>query len=269
MPVTRTHDTVVDPVRQYLHEIAQYPNLSAEEERALARAGNYERLTLCNLRLAVSVARKFISPHLDTLDLIQAGNIGLMQAVRRFDPEKGFRFSTYATWWIHQAVDRFVAGNSHAVHIPEYIEVKWRKLARRIPDPSAVSLTEIAEELNVSQELAGTIQSVMLPAISLDAPLEADTSTTYGDLLEDVSAQEAYSASTDTSTHTMLGRLDERARAVLEARYGLGEDGAVATLETLAERYQKSRERIRQIENRALRTLRKMPEVKRGREGIR
>lgn len=256
-------------IRQYLGEIGRIPLLTAEQELALAwRAaeGDLEaqhRLIEANLRLVVSIARRYTSPEIALLDLVQEGNLGLLRAAQKFDPRKGFRFGTYATWWIRQAVSRAVPEYARPMHLPVHIVdllYKIKRITRELSlelgrDPLA---EEIGRAAHLAKERVVELQSIAEPPMSLDAPLANDEQYHLADLLEDTRAP----APADVVINLALGdqladaleTLKERERQVIELRYGLA-DGDSHTLEELGNRFKVTKERIRQIEVRALRAL--------------
>ena len=261
---------VDNAIRQYLGEIGRYPLLTAEQESQLAwrvTRGDIEaqqRLVEANLRLVVSIAKRYGNKGVMLLDLVQEGNLGLIRATQKFDPSRGFRFSTYATWWIRQAISRAVAEHTRAIHIPVHVVELIYKLKRisrhlyqelgRDPLPE-----EIARAANLTKERVVELQSMAETPISLDAPLIDEEQYHLADSLEDTSA----AAPVDVVTHQVLRDqiasamevLNQRERQVIEWRYGL-HDGYCHTLEELSAHFKLTRERIRQIEVKALRKLR-------------
>ncbi len=261
---------VDNAIRQYLGEIGRYPLLTAEQEMRIARRmvnGDMQarqQLVEANLRLVVSIAKRYNNHGLSLLDLAQEGNLGLIRAAQKFDPARGFRFSTYATWWIRQAISRAVAEHTRTIHIPVHVVeliYKMKRLTRQLyqdlgRDPLP---EEIAQALNVTKERVVELQSMAETPISLDAPLIDDEQYHLSDTLEDTRA----TAPADAVTHQVLREqiscalevLSQRERQVIELRYGL-QDGYCHTLEELSSHFKLTRERIRQIEVKALRTLR-------------
>jgi RNA polymerase primary sigma factor len=261
---------VENAIRQYLAEIGRYPLLTAEQEMQLACniiEGNIEaqrRIIEANLRLVVSVAKRYNNQGVSLLDLIQEGNLGLIRAAQKFDPSRGFRFSTYATWWIRQAISRAVAEHTRTIHIPVHVVeliYKMKRISRQLyqdlgrdPFPE-----EIARATNLTKERIVELQSMAEAPISLDAPLIDDEQYHLADTLEDIQA----AAPAEVVTHQVLrdqiaralDSLSQRERQVIEMRYGL-QDGYCHTLEELSSYFKLTRERIRQIEVKALRTLR-------------
>jgi len=260
-----------DPVKMYLREIGQVDLLTAEEEVSLAkRVENGEeearrQLTEANLRLVVSIAKKYTGRGLTFLDLIQEGNIGLMRAVEKFDWRKGYKFSTYATWWIRQGVTRAIADQARTIRIPVHmIETinKYKKVARKLeqklerePEPEEVA----AKMEDVDIEKARQIERIRRRPASIEAPVGEEGDSRLKDFLPD----EKVISPDDVTSHSMLqdkirgvlSTLDPRERKVLEFRFGL-EDGKPRTLEEVGKEFDVTRERIRQIEAKALRRLR-------------
>ncbi|MEO3947413.1 RNA polymerase sigma factor RpoD [Gorillibacterium sp. CAU 1737] len=259
-----------DPVRMYLKEIGRVPLLSAEEEIELAkRIGNGDeeakrRLAEANLRLVVSIAKRYVGRGMLFLDLIQEGNMGLIKAVEKFDHEKGFKFSTYATWWIRQAITRAIADQARTIRIPVHMVETINKLIRvsrqllqelgREPMPE-----EIAKEMDLSTEKVREIMKIAQEPVSLETPIGEEDDSHLGDFIED---QEAL-APADAAAYELLKEqledvldtLTEREENVLRLRFGL-DDGRTRTLEEVGKVFGVTRERIRQIEAKALRKLR-------------
>ncbi|MCE5167797.1 RNA polymerase sigma factor RpoD [Paenibacillus profundus] len=259
-----------DPVRMYLKEIGRVPLLSAEEEIELAKRieqGDEEakkRLTEANLRLVVSIAKRYVGRGMLFLDLIQEGNMGLIKAVEKFDHSKGYKFSTYATWWIRQAITRAIADQARTIRIPVHMVETINKLVRvsrqllqelgREPTPE-----EIAAEMELSVEKVREIMKIAQEPVSLETPIGEEDDSHLGDFIED---QEAL-APADAAAYELLKEqledvldtLTEREENVLRLRFGL-DDGRTRTLEEVGKVFGVTRERIRQIEAKALRKLR-------------
>ncbi|HET8910729.1 MAG TPA: sigma-70 family RNA polymerase sigma factor [Ktedonobacteraceae bacterium] len=263
-------DSVDNAIRQYLGEIGRYPLLTAEQEAKLAlRVTNGEieaqqRLVEANLRLVVSIAKHYANQGITLLDLVQEGNLGLIRAVQKFDPSRGFRFSTYATWWIRQAISRAVAEHTRTIHIPVHVVemiYKIKRITRLLyqelgREPLA---EEIARSARLTKERVVELQSMAEAPISLDAPLIEDEQYHLADTLVDTRTTTPADAVTHQALRDQISRaletLNARERQVIELRYGL-QDGHCHTLEELSLLFKLTRERIRQIEVKALRTLR-------------
>ena len=259
-----------DPVKMYLKDIGEVPLLSADDEIELARRiqeGDEEakkRLSEANLRLVVSIAKRYVGRGMLFLDLIQEGNIGLMKAVEKFDYQKGFKFSTYATWWIRQAITRAIADQARTIRIPVHMVETINKLTRvsrillqtlgREPTPA-----EIAAEMGVSEERVREIQKIAQDPVSLETPIGEEEDSHLGDFIEDDRAvTPSDSVSTTMLKETLLSVLNSltpREEKVLRLRYGV-DDGRPRTLEEVGKEFNVTRERIRQIEAKALRKLR-------------
>ena len=272
---TKTESEIENAIRQYLAEIGRYALLTAEQEMAIAMrvaAGDQvaqQRLVEANLRLVVSIAKRYNNQGISLLDLIQEGNLGLIRAAQKFDPARGFRFSTYATWWIRQAISRAVAEHTRTIHVPVHVVEMIYKMKRatrqlyqelgRDPIPE-----EIARAINLTKERVVELQGIVEIPVSLDAPLIDDEQYHLADNIEDTRA----AAPADVVTHQVLrdqitralDSLNQRERQVIELRYGL-HDGYCHTLEELSAYFKLTRERIRQIEVKALRTLRQPIQV--------
>ena len=261
---------VDDSVKQYLKEIGMYPLLTAEQEMLLAERvtrGDQrarQRLIEANLRLVVSIAKRYANQGLPLLDLIQEGNIGLMRATQKFDYQRGFRFSTYATWWIRQAISRAIAEHSRSIHIPVHVVeliYKIKRVARRMYQEQGIEALpeQLAAELGLSRERIVELLSVSEQPISLDAPMADDEEYHLADMLEDTSVappddQSSQQMQRDYIEQTM-SVLNPRERTIIEMRYGL-KDGHSLSLDEVSVVFHLTRERIRQIEVKALRKLR-------------
>ncbi|MBQ8296126.1 MAG: RNA polymerase sigma factor RpoD [Clostridia bacterium] len=259
-----------DPVKMYLKDIGRVPLLSAEEEVDLAKRMQEDdeaakkRLSEANLRLVVSIAKRYVGRGMLFLDLIQEGNLGLMKAVEKFDYQKGFKFSTYATWWIRQSITRAIADQARTIRIPVHMVETINKLTRvqrlllqelgREPLPG-----EIAEKMGVTEERVREIQKIAQDPVSLETPIGEEEDSHLGDFIED----EKTTTPSESVAFTMLkeqllGVLDTltpREEKVLRLRYGI-DDGKPRTLEEVGKEFNVTRERIRQIEAKALRKLR-------------
>ena len=261
---------VDDPVRMYLKEIGKVPLLTATEEIELAKrmeAGDeYAKQKLCeaNLRLVVSIAKKYVGRGMLFLDLIQEGNLGLIKAVDKFDWTKGYKFSTYATWWIRQAITRSIADQARTIRIPVHMVETINKLIRvsrqllqeegREPSPD-----EIAAEMGISVEKVREILKIAQEPVSLETPIGEEEDSHLGDFIPDEDAPAPAEAAAFSMLKEqlvdVLGTLTEREQKVLKLRFGL-EDGRARTLEEVGKQFDVTRERIRQIEAKALRKLR-------------
>lgn len=262
--------SIEDPVRMYLKEIGKVPLLSAEEEIDLAKrmeigdAEAKKRLAEANLRLVVSIAKRYVGRGMLFLDLIQEGNLGLIKAVEKFDYRKGYKFSTYATWWIRQAITRAIADQARTIRIPVHMVETINKLIRvsrqllqelgREPMPE-----EIAEEMNMPVERVREILKISQEPVSLETPIGEEEDSHLGDFIQDdnvpVPADAAAFTLLKEQLVEVLGTLTEREQKVLRLRFGL-DDGRARTLEEVGKEFNVTRERIRQIEAKALRKLR-------------
>jgi RNA polymerase primary sigma factor len=265
-------DIADDSVRLYLREIGKIPLLKADEELALAQrvvAGDKDakdKMAEANMRLVVSIAKRYVGRGLDLLDLIQEGNTGLLRAVEKFDPDKGFKFSTYATWWIRQAITRAIADQARVIRIPVHMFETINKLLRtqrRLTQELNREPTneEIAKAMEMDVEKVEHIMKIKQDIHSLDASVRDDEEdSVLGDFIEDdetVSPEEsATSQLLKEHVKDMLGGLTEREQKILKLRFGL-EDGKSHTLEEVGQEFSVTRERIRQIEAKALAKLRK------------
>ncbi len=269
-----------DPVKMYLKDIGQVPLLTTDEELELAQKMSdgqeaaKKRLSEANLRLVVSIAKRYVGRGMLFLDLIQEGNLGLMKAVEKFDYQKGFKFSTYATWWIRQSITRAIADQARTIRIPVHMVETINRLVReqRIllqelgREPT---LQELAERMGTSIERVSEIQKIAQDPVSLETPIGEEEDSHLGDFIEDDKTPTA----TDTVTSTMLKEqiarvldtLTPREEKVLRLRYGI-DDGRPRTLEEVGKEFNVTRERIRQIEAKALRKLRHPSRSKRLRD---
>ncbi|MFR0600799.1 RNA polymerase sigma factor RpoD [Lactobacillus equicursoris] len=259
-----------DPVRMYLKEIGRVNLLSSEEEVALAKrieAGDEEakqELAEANLRLVVSIAKRYVGRGMNFLDLIQEGNMGLMKAVDKFDYRLGYKFSTYATWWIRQAITRAIADQARTIRIPVHMVETINKLIRiqrqllqdlgRDPEPE-----EIAAEMDITTKKVREILKISQEPVSLETPIGEEDDSHLGDFIEDKDAmspeQHAANEMLKEQLSEVLGTLSAREADVLRLRFGL-DDGKTRTLEEVGQHFDVTRERIRQIEAKALRKLR-------------
>ena len=262
--------SIEDPVRMYLKEIGKVPLLNAEEEIELAKKmemGDQDakkRLAEANLRLVVSIAKRYVGRGMLFLDLIQEGNLGLIKAVEKFDYRKGYKFSTYATWWIRQAITRAIADQARTIRIPVHMVETINKLIRvsrqllqelgREPTPE-----EIADQMNMPVERVREILKISQEPVSLETPIGEEEDSHLGDFIQDdnvpVPADAAAFTLLKEQLMEVLGTLTEREQKVLRLRFGL-DDGRARTLEEVGKEFNVTRERIRQIEAKALRKLR-------------
>ena len=259
-----------DPVRMYLKEIGRVHLLTPEEEVVLAKRmenGDDEakrRLAEANLRLVVSIAKRYVGRGMLFLDLIQEGNLGLIKAVEKFDYRKGYKFSTYATWWIRQAITRAIADQARTIRIPVHMVETINKLIRvsrqllqelgREPSPE-----EIAKEMNISEDKVREIMKIAQEPVSLETPIGEEEDSHLGDFIEDhdarAPAEEASFTLLREQLDEVLKTLTDREQKVLRLRFGL-DDGRARTLEEVGQKFGVTRERIRQIEAKTLRKLR-------------
>ncbi|MEW6183054.1 MAG: RNA polymerase sigma factor RpoD [Bacillota bacterium] len=259
-----------DPVRMYLKEIGRIPLLTPEEEVELAKQmeegdmAAKRRLVEANLRLVVSIAKRYVGRGMLFLDLIQEGNLGLIKAVEKFDYRKGYKFSTYATWWIRQAITRAIADQARTIRIPVHMVETINKLIRvsrqllqelgREPMPE-----EIAKEMDISEDKVREIMKIAQEPVSLETPIGEEEDSHLGDFIEDQDAQAPAEEASFTllreQLNEVLQTLTEREQRVLRLRFGL-DDGRARTLEEVGQKFGVTRERIRQIEAKTLRKLR-------------
>ncbi len=263
-----------DPVRLYLKEIGKYPLLTTEEEIALAKqiaegtpeeqAAAKKKLSEANLRLVVSIAKRYVGRGMQFLDLIQEGNLGLIKAAEKFDYTKGYKFSTYATWWIRQAITRAIADQARTIRIPVHMVETINKLIRvnrqlaqelgRDPTPA-----EIAKEMGISESKVREIIKIAQEPVSLETPIGEEEDSHLGDFIEDENApapaEVASNAMMREQLQEVLHTLTPREEKVIRLRFGL-EDGQAHTLEEVGKEFNVTRERIRQIEAKALRKIR-------------
>ena len=262
--------SIEDPVRMYLKEIGKVPLLSADEEIKLAQRmeegdeAAKKKLAEANLRLVVSIAKRYVGRGMLFLDLIQEGNLGLIKAVEKFDYRKGYKFSTYATWWIRQAITRAIADQARTIRIPVHMVETINKLIRvsrqllqelgREPSPE-----EIAEEMDIPVERVREILKISQEPVSLETPIGEEEDSHLGDFIQDenvpVPADAAAFTLLKEQLDEVLGTLTEREQKVLRLRFGL-DDSRARTLEEVGKEFNVTRERIRQIEAKALRKLR-------------
>ena len=295
--ITVSPGAVSDPVRLYLNEIGRYPLLTAQQEVELALqmehgrraeerlaveedlseedraflvhevaigATAHQKLVQSNLRLVVALARKYVGRGMALLDLIQEGNVGLMRAVDRFDYRRGFKFSTYATWWIRQAISRAIADQGRTIRMPVHVLDSVNKLTRARREMAQVmgrapTLDELAKELDLEPERVAELGRIAQDTVSLETPVGEDEDGTLGDLVEDAESVRPADVATFTSLQDSLAQalegLNERERQVLIMRFGLA-DGKLRTLEEVGAHFKVTRERIRQLETKALAKLR-------------
>lgn len=276
-PVYLDDDVADDSVRLYLREIGKIPLLSAEEELDLAHrvvAGDpdaKDKMAEANMRLVVSIAKRYVGRGLDLLDLIQEGNTGLLRAVEKFDPDKGFKFSTYATWWIRQAITRAIADQARTIRIPVHMVETINKLLRtqrRLTQELNREPTneEIAKEMEIEVDKVEHIMKIKQDISSLDASIRDDEEdSVLADFIEDEDTVSPEESATNQllkeQVKDMLGALTEREQKIIKLRFGL-EDGKSHTLEEVGQEFSVTRERIRQIEAKALAKLRKHRDAK-------
>lgn len=267
-------ETLPDPVKLYLKEIGNFPLLSAEEEKVLGRQVKHggkdeaqeakQHLIEANLRLVVSVAKRYIGQGLPLMDLIQEGNVGLIRAVGRFDYQKGYKFSTYATWWIRQSITRAIANQSRTIRVPVHMTSSISRLLRVSDDLTQEygrkpTDEELATEIQTSPMKVGEIMRAARQPVSLDAPIVEGEDSDIGDFVEDKRlpqpAELAMKNTMEKELRDVLSTLLPKEQRVIELRFGLV-DGHSRTLEEVGWEFGVTRERIRQIEGKALRKLR-------------
>ena len=262
--------SINDPVRMYLKEIGRFPLLDSEREMYLAErialgdAAAKKELVTANLRLVVSIARRYVGKGMHFLDLIQEGNIGLMKAAEKFDYRKGCKFSTYATWWIRQAITRAIADQARTIRIPVHMVENSHKVSAAAGQllqelGREPTVDEIAARVGMPNDKVREIMKIIIDTVSIDTPIGDDGSTTLGDLVEDQTTPSPVDAVSRTDLQRQLRAtlhtLSPREEAVLRLRFGL-DDGHPRTLEEAGEAFHITRERVRQIEAKALRKLR-------------
>jgi RNA polymerase primary sigma factor len=259
-----------DPVRMYLREIGKVPLLSNEEELELAKRivkGDQEaaqKMTEANLRLVVSIAKRYVGRGMQLLDLIQEGNLGLLKAVEKYDYTKGFKFSTYATWWVRQAITRALADQARTIRIPVHMVETMNKLtqhSRKLQQELGrePTLEELAEVMHMSPERINEIRQMCMEPVSLESPVGEEDDSHLGDFIEDDTGSQPAEAVSQAMLRQqlmeILDTLSEREAKVLRLRYGL-DDGRPRTLEEVGREFNVTRERVRQIEAKALRKIR-------------
>ena len=268
--------TIDDPVRMYLKEIGRVPLLDSDSELELAkimtdetkpaeeRQAAQDKLVEANLRLVVSIAKRYVGKGMFFLDLIQEGNLGLMKAVDKFDYHKGYKFSTYATWWIRQAITRAIADQARTIRIPVHMVETIHKVSRLnrqyLQDHGREATPEeIAEMMNINPDKVREIMKISLDPVSLETPIGEEEDSHLGDFIEDVDSPAPAEAASYTllreQLNEVLHTLTPREEQVLKLRFGL-DDGRTRTLEEVGKEFDITRERIRQIEAKALRKLR-------------
>ncbi len=259
-----------DPVRMYLREIGKVPLLTLEEEQAVARRitegdeSAVKEMTEANLRLVVSIAKRYVGRGMQLLDLIQEGNLGLLKAVEKYDYTKGFKFSTYATWWVRQSITRALADQARTIRIPVHMVETMNKLtqtSRKLQQELGREPTEeeLAEVMHMTPERVNEIRQMCMEPVSLESPVGEEDDSHLGDFIEDDSGSQPAEAVSQTMLRQqlmeILDTLSPREAKVLRLRYGL-DDGRPRTLEEVGREFNVTRERVRQIEAKALRKIR-------------
>lgn len=259
-----------DPVRMYLREIGKVPLLTLEEEQAVARRitegdeSAVKAMTEANLRLVVSIAKRYVGRGMQLLDLIQEGNLGLLKAVEKYDYTKGFKFSTYATWWVRQSITRALADQARTIRIPVHMVETMNKLtqtSRKLQQELGREPTEeeLAEVMHMTPERVNEIRQMCMEPVSLESPVGEEDDSHLGDFIEDDSGSQPAEAVSQTMLRQqlmeILDTLSPREAKVLRLRYGL-DDGRPRTLEEVGREFNVTRERVRQIEAKALRKIR-------------
>ncbi|MFH1459207.1 MAG: sigma-70 family RNA polymerase sigma factor [Candidatus Omnitrophota bacterium] len=260
----------MDPIRLYLKDIKNIPLLTPEEELKISKKAkrgdvNARKLMIrSNLRLVVNIAKKYSFLGVPITDLIEEGNLGLMRSVQKFDPQKGYRFSTYAAWWIRQYITRAIANQSKTIRVPVYLTetiTKWKKASERLTQKLGrqPNIKEIAKKMRITIKKARSLSEIVTRTTSLHKPIGEDSSGEFMDLIEDESSvspfEELSRLLRQEKIAELLEKMSEREKQILILRYGL-EDGDFRTLEETAKNFKISRERVRQIENNALKKLR-------------
>ncbi len=263
----------MDPIKSYLRDIKNIPLLNAEEEVMLAKRiqkGDKEardRMINSNLRLVISIAKRYTNLGIPLSDLIEEGNIGLMRGVDKFDPDKGFRFSTYAAWWIKQGISRSIIDQGKMIRVPVYLNeeiLKYRKVVEKLTQSlnRRPSPAEIAKKLRITIEKVRDLDGAIAKMSSLDAPLGEDGDGQMFDVLEDDTLiapdEEVETFLNKERARALLSELDERERMIIELRFGLRDDAKELTLAEIAKRLGISRERVRQVEELTIAKLKKL-----------
>jgi len=262
----------MDPIRLYLKDIKNIPLLTPEEEIKISKRAKRGNAAACklmiksNLRLVVNIAKKYSFLGVPITDLIEEGNLGLMKAVKKFEPKRGYRFSTYAAWWIRQYITRAIANQSKTIRVPVYLTetiTKWKRVSERLAQKLGriPTLKEISKKMKITIKKARQLSEIVTRTTSLHKPIGEDSSGEFMDLIQDESAVSPFDELSQLLRHEkiseMLERMSEREKQILVLRYGL-EDHTFRTLEETARYFKISRERVRQIENNALKKLRNL-----------